>query len=571
MAAVNPNQKLVDRTREQIAEIKKCGTDPVYFIKKYVKVSHPLKGVVPFELYPFQEDCIRAFKKHRFNVALKSRQIGITTVTAAHVVWMCMFQKDRNVLIIATKLNTALGFINKCKLALDNIPQWLMLSKYVPTTQCIKFSNGSKITAVPTSEDAGRSEAITFLIVDEAAFVKNFDKMWNTNLKPTLSTGGGAIVLSSPNGVGNQFHKMYIEAEAGLNGFNPVRLPWHVHPEHDQAWFDNETKGMNRQDIAQEYECAFLSGGGNMFLTPEVLDKLQDDIRHPLEKTGHQNCVWVWQKPRPDAKYVMSADVSRGDSKDFSAFHVIDVAMMNVVAEFVGKIAPDDFGVLLDEWGKKYNTALIVPENNTFGFMTFTKLKKDMKYPRIYYESMKHDPFAINERKNSDDDEDNDSEIGGINTNASNRNVMLATLEEYIRTCRLISPSQRLFDQFQTFIWNGKKAQAAKDSYDDAIMSLAIGCFIVSTLKEAKKETGTMMQTLMRAVTSSRTSVDKISKSPIEYMPQNFIVMMSNLMPRGGVGGVKTGESHVGKMMKEAQKSQENANRYRQNLGWLLR
>ncbi|NBV29471.1 hypothetical protein EBS02_10770, partial [bacterium] len=185
--------------QQQVNEIIRCGKDPSYFIKHYARIQHPLKGTIPFELYPFQDECLENFQKHRFNIVLKSRQLGLSTVSAAYATWLAIFYKDKNVLVIATKLATAQNFIKKVAVLLQSLPKWLLMPKFEPSKQQISFSNGSQIKAVPTSEDAGRSEALSLLIVDECAFIRDFDTIW-TGLYPTLTTGGNAILISSPNG-----------------------------------------------------------------------------------------------------------------------------------------------------------------------------------------------------------------------------------------------------------------------------------------------------------------------------------------------------------------------------------
>lgn len=155
-------------SRQQIVgEILKCGRDPIYFMKKYCKIQHQVRGLIPFETYDFQDDCVKQFQEHRFNIVLKSRQLGLSTISAAYVLWYAIFKKDKNVLVIATKLATAVNFIKKVKTMLDSLPPWLLLTKFEPTKQSIRFLNGSTITAVPTSPDAGRSEALALLVVDE--------------------------------------------------------------------------------------------------------------------------------------------------------------------------------------------------------------------------------------------------------------------------------------------------------------------------------------------------------------------------------------------------------------------
>lgn len=454
---------------EQVKEIIKCGKDPLYFIKNYARIQHPLRGTIPFETYQFQDDCINAFVKNRFNIILKSRQLGLSTISAAYAVWLAIFQKDKNVLVIATKLATAQNFIKKVAVILQSLPKWLLLPKFEPSKQQIGFSNGSQIKAVPTSDDAGRSEALSLLIVDEAAFIRDFDEIW-TGLYPTVSTGGRAIVLSTPRGVGGQYYRLWTEAEANINEFNAIRLPWNVHPEHDQEWFDNETKNLPKRTVAQEFLCDFITSG-DTFLQPTDLEHLRTQISNPLEKTGHDHNAWVWSHPIPGRSYIISADVARGDARDFSAFHIIDTHDSEVAVEYMGKVPPEKLADMLAEWGKKYNDALVIPENNTFGYFVCTKLRDTIGYKKLYYHDHKGDPFAYIPT--------NQSENAGFPTNQKTRVQILTKLEELIRNKQLKSYSQRLYDQLQAFVWNGNKPQASKDSFDDLIMSLAIGCWLV--------------------------------------------------------------------------------------------
>lgn len=465
---------------EQVKEILKCGRDPVYFMRTYTKIQHAKRGMIPFETYPFQDDCVKAFEQHRFNIVLKSRQLGLSTVTAAYAVWYAIFKKDKNVLVIATKLQTAMNFIKKVRTMLDGLPKWLLLTKFEPTKQQINFANGSTITAIPTSPDAGRSEALSLLIVDEAAFIRDFEDIW-TGLYPTLSTGGSAIIISTPNGVGGMYYKLWMDGAAQVNEFNTINLPWWVHPEHDQEWFDKETKNLPKRKVAQEFLCDFISSG-ETFLQPSEMDYLRDMIDPPVRKEGPANGVWIWSDPSPGKKYVISSDVARGDSSDFSTFHVIDHDECEVVAEYMGKIPPDKLADLLLDYGKKYNTALLCPERNTFGYFTCVKLR-DAGYKRLYYRHATGDVFEF---VSNDPDA-----VPGFETQGNTRPQILGKLEELIRNKVLKSYSQRTYDELQGFVWHGAKAQAARDSHDDLIMSLAIGMWLINggnTSNEQGKE-----------------------------------------------------------------------------------
>lgn len=483
----------------QVAEIIKCGKNPTYFMKKYCMIQHQLRGLIPFETYDFQDDCVKSFQEHRFNIVLKSRQLGLSTVTAAYAVWFAIFKKDKNILVIATKLATAINFIKKVKTIVDNIPPWLLLTKFEPTKQAIRFTNGSSITAIPTSPDAGRSEALALLIIDEAAFIRDFDDIW-TSLYPTLSTGGNAIILSTPNGVGGQYYKLWVEAESKANDFNPIRLLWWVHPEHDQSWFDKETKNLARRNIAQEFLCDFISSG-DTFLQPADIERLREKIKVPIERSGPHLNVWTWAKPEEGKKYILSADVSRGDAADFSTFHILDHDTCEVAVEFMGKIPPDKFADLLVEYGKLYNEALICPEQNTFGYFTCIKLR-DLGYPRLYYHSARGDIFEYKPA--------NPDEVPGFSTQAKSRNQILTKLEELIRNSQLASFSQRLYDQFQAFVWNGSKASASKDAHDDLIISLAIGCWLASGAGAPNDKSMTMAYAMLKATQRGNRTFDEL-------------------------------------------------------------
>lgn len=480
--------------QRQIKEIVRCGKDPVYFFNKYVKIQHPTRGLLAFNTYPFQDDCVKDFVDHRFNVILKSRQLGISTLTAAYAVWLTLFYKDKNVLVIATKLSVAMNFIKKVKVALKGLPPWMVLPEIVSNNkQSIEFSNGSQIKAIPTSDDAGRSEALSLLIVDEAAFVRNFDELW-MGLYPTLSTGGRAIVLSTPNGVGGQYYELYTKAEAGENEFNPIKLPWDVHPEHDDSWFDNESKNLSKKQIAQELLCDFAASG-DTFLSANDIEDLRLSIRNPLEKWGPEMGVWVWKYSLSEHKYIISADVSRGDAADYSTFHVIDINESEVVAEYKGKVPPDQFAILLSEAGKRYNNAVICPENNSYGYAVVMKLK-ELSYSNLYYKNQKDKYAALYGEHNI--------HKAGFTTSGTSRTQILTKLEEVLRNKQIKLYSSRLYDEVKTFVWKGNKAQAQKGSNDDLVMALAIGVWLYDTTPEYNKQTVDVNSAMLAAFAVNR-------------------------------------------------------------------
>ena len=334
-------------TKDQILkEIIKSGKDPVYFINNYAKISHPMRGLIPFKTYEFQTDIINDFNDHRFNVILKARQLGISTITAAYVAWMMMFHRDKNVLVIATKFGTAANLVKKVKAIHKHLPEWMRIANIsIDNRTSFELSNGSQIKASSTSSDAGRSEALSLLVIDEAAHVEGLDELW-TGLYPTLSTGGRCIALSTPNGVGNWFHQTCMDSEAENNDFYLTTLPWDVHPDRDKEWFAKETKNMSRRQIAQELECNFNMSGETVF-HPEDMEAIQAQLCDPKYKTGFDRNLWIWEEYKPENSYFISADVARGDGQDYSTFLVLKVETSDVVAEYHGKATPDMFSDVL--------------------------------------------------------------------------------------------------------------------------------------------------------------------------------------------------------------------------------
>ena len=467
--------------KEILTECIKAGKDPAYFINNYVKISHPMEGLIPFKTYDFQKELLNDFNDYRFNIILKARQLGISTITAAYAAWLMLFYRDKNIIVMATKFGTASNLVKKVKAIMKNLPSWIRVADIVVDNRSsFELSNGSQIKAISTSGDAGRSEALSLLIVDEAAHVENMSELW-TGLYPTLSTGGRCIALSTPNGVGNWFHKTYVDAEVGQNDFFPTVLKWDKHPDRDKGWYERETRNMTRRQIAQELECNFNTSGETVF-HPDDIDRVRGIVCSPKHRTGLDRNLWIWEEYKPTNTYMISADVARGDGQDFSAFLVFKLETMEVIAEYHGKITLDFFSDLLYNTGKEYGNCLMVVENNSVGFSALEKLR-DKKYPNIYY-SIKSthdyiDPIQA---------QYNNSAVAGFSTTSKTRPLIIAKLEEFIRNKLITTYSKRMLSEMTTFIWNNGKPQAQRSYHDDLIMSCAIGCWVRDTALVVNKQ-----------------------------------------------------------------------------------
>jgi len=466
--------------KEIYKEVIKCGKDPVYFVNNYARISHPQKGLIPFKTYDFQSELLNDFNNYRFNIILKARQLGISTITAGYIVWLMLFHRDKNVLVIATKFGTASNLVKKVKHILKNVPDFLQITSItIDNRSSFELSNGSQIKASSTSGDAGRSEALSLLVIDEAAHVEGLGELW-TGLYPTLSTGGRCIALSTPNGVGNWFHKTYTESEQGVNDFNPTQLMWDVHPDRDREWFEKETRNMSRRQIAQELECNFNTSGETV-IHPDDIKRVFDVIKEPKHRTGFDRNYWIWEEYQSDFTYMLVADVARGDGKDYSVFHIIKLETMEVIAEYQGKPAPDIYGNILFSAGKEYGDCLLVVENNSVGFAVLDKLK-ELEYPNLYY-SVK----STHEYVNQLEAEVMTNSVAGFTTSQKTRPLIVAKLEEFIRNKLITIYSPRTANEFKTFIWNNGRAQAMRSYNDDLTMALAIGCWVRDTALETSQ------------------------------------------------------------------------------------
>jgi intein/homing endonuclease len=232
-------------------EYRKCLLDPMYFMKKYVKIQHQTRGIIPFELYPFQENALQEFIDFDRTIVLKSRQMGISTLCSAYALWTMIFNPGKNVLIISTKQDTSKEIVSKIRLANNNLPSWLKIQTVEDNRLSLKFKNESKVEAASSSSDSVRGKSAYLLILDECAFIDGIEDIW-TSAQQTMATGGRAILLSTPNGVGNFFHKTWVDAVAKKNQFHTINLRWNLHPDRDQTWRDRQTIELGAKKAAQE-------------------------------------------------------------------------------------------------------------------------------------------------------------------------------------------------------------------------------------------------------------------------------------------------------------------------------
>jgi hypothetical protein len=389
-------------------------------------------------------------------------------------------------LVIATKQEVAKNLVTKVRVMHSNLPKWLKQPCVEDNKLSLRYKNGSQIKAVSSGEDSGRSEALSLLILDEAAFIDKIDGIWAA-ASQTLSTGGQCIALSTPNGVGNWFHRTWMDAEDGLNDFNFIKLHWTVHPDREQDWRDEQDRLLGPSLAAQECDCDFITSGQNV-IDGLILEEIKEKtVCEPIEKRGIDSNVWVWEPPNYTKDYIVCADVSRGDGTDYSAFHVIDVQDVKQVAEYKGKISTRDFGNLLVNISNEYNEALLIIENNNIGWAAIQSVI-DRGYPNLFYAS-KDLQYVDTERQMTNKINRMERQMTpGFSMSMKTRPLVVAKLEEFFREKAVTVQSQRLVDELFVFIYNGQKAEAMSGYNDDLVMSFGIGLWVRETALRLRAE-----------------------------------------------------------------------------------
>jgi hypothetical protein len=483
-------------------EYIKCASDPAHFMRKYCFIQHPQRGRIQFSLYQFQEKVLHLWKENPYSIILKSRQLGISTLGAGYALWLMIFHQDKNVLCIATTQETAKNMVTKVKFMYENLPSWLKVPAEENNKLTLRLTNGSQIKAKSSNADAARSEAVSLLLVDEAAFIENIGETW-ASAQQTLATGGGAIVLSTPYGTGNWFHQTWVRAENQENDFLPIRLPWTVHPERDQTWRDRQDELLGDPRLAaQECDCDFSTSGDVVFY-PEFLEFYEKTyIKEPLERRGADRNLWIWEPADYSRSYMIIADVARGDGKDYSAFHILDIETNTQVGEYKGQIGTKEYGYLLVGIATEYNNALLIIENANIGWATIQTVI-ERGYANLYYSPKSGE---INADSYFSEYMDTSKMVPGFTMSTRTRPLCIGKFQESLSDKGVTIYSKRLIEEMKVFVWKNGRAEAQVGYNDDLVMSFGIGQFMRDTSFKFKQHGIDLTRSMLQSMTSTKQS-----------------------------------------------------------------
>jgi len=506
---------------QQLMEYAKIIKDTPYALRTYLQTfDNTQKKYVPMDLFEDQIQLIQDYEDYNENITRKYRQAGVTTVTAAWLSKKLQLAKPDNperVLLIANKRDTAVEMANKVRHFLEQWPEWLNVgfSPDKNSESRFRLNNGCEVKAVATSADALRGYTPTILVFDEAAYIEAGDDFWAASMA-SLSTGGKIILISTPNGYDPIYYGVYDQALRGINDFHITDLRWFKDPRytkdlrwikcqdichymlnreqynddevvlHDfdmkeylkliedgykpfSSWFESMSKKFkyDRRKIAQELECDFL-GSGDGVIPGDIQENIAKNmIREPIEKYM-QATFWQWKEPIIGHRYIMGVDVSRGDSEDFSAISIIDFDDREQVAEYIGKIPPDDLAAVAYKWAILYGNAFIVTDiTGGMGVATSRKLT-ELNYKNVYIE-------GINTQNIWEYNSKAMEKIPGLNFN-NKRTQIVAAFEEQLRKGFIVR-SARLLNELNTFVYMNGRPDHMKGTHDDAIMGMSMALY----------------------------------------------------------------------------------------------
>jgi len=461
----NPNVRGADIehawTKDELVEYNKCLRDPSYFALKYCKIIHLDKGLIPFKLYPYQEQMFEQFNANRFNIVLACRQSGKSIAVVAYLLWYVIFKGEQVVGILANKEAIAREMLGRITLMLENLPFFLQPGCTVLNKRSIAFSNNSRLVASATSSSSIRGMSLNLVYLDEFAFVDNATEFY-TSTYPVISSGKTSkiIITSTANGIGNIFHKLYEGALQGTNEFKSLRVDWWDVPGRDEVWKKMTIENTSQLQFDQEFGNSF-HGTGNTLISADCLLALR--AQSPEEII---NGIKIWKQPEEGHNYLMFVDVSKGRGMDYSTFTIIDVSVnpfIQVCTFRDNMMSPLLFPDLLFKYATHYNECYVVVESNDAGQVVCNGLYYDLEYENVFVESMIK-ANAI-----------------GVTMTRKIKRMGCSNIKDIMEQHKLVINDEETIREMSTFVAKGSSYEADHNSHDDLMMNLVMFGWFTST------------------------------------------------------------------------------------------
>ena len=475
----NPNLKRANIaqnfTDEQVEEFIKCSQDPVYFITHYIKIISLDKGLVPFDLYDFQSDMVEKFHENRFNIAKLPRQSGKSTVVTAYLLWYTLFNDNVNVAILANKAATAREMLQRLQLSYENLPNWMQQGVVNWNRGSLELENGSKIMAASTSASAVRGMSFNIIFLDEFAFIPTHiaDEFFSS-VYPTISSGKSTkvIIISTPKGM-NMFYKLWHDAELKRNEYVTTEVHWSEVPGRDALWREQTIANTSEEQFNQEFECEFLGSVNTLITSTKLKIMTYED---PLSSNAGLD---IYEEPVEGNQYVMTVDVARGLTKDYSAFLVFDTTTIpyQIVAKYRNNvIKPMLFPNVIHQVATSYNHAYIMAEVNDIGGQVADILQYDLEYDNLLMCAMRGRAGQVVGQGFSG----SKTQLG-VKMSTTVKKTGCSNMKTLIETDKLVFQDYDIISELTTFIQKGQAWEAEEGCNDDLAMCIVIFSWLATS------------------------------------------------------------------------------------------
>lgn len=474
----NPNLKSpgekITWTQQMVEEYIKCSQDPIYFIKKYMRIINADEGLIPFDMYDYQEEIVTSIKDNRYTIVCASRQCGKSLTVCGFALWYILFNSDKTVAILANKAETAKEILGKIRVAYQHIPKWLQQGVTVWNKMSICLENNSKIISSATSSAAIRGFVVNVLILDEVAFIENYEEFF-TSVYPTISSGKTTkvVMISTPNGM-NHFYETWKGAEEKTNGYNPIRVSWERVPGRDEEWKQETLAGLNydQQKFNQEFVTEFAGSSGTLISGWKLMQ-----LKHQEPINENHFGLKQYVLPEKEHSYICIVDTSRGKGLDYSAFSIIDTTALPYIQVCTfrnNEITPIEYTEIVYNMCVQYNNAYILVESNDVGSQVADLIHHQFEYEnQIYTEAKGSLGRSVSYGFSP-------STTRGIRTTRPVKNLGCSILKLLIEQDKLIAHDKQTIQEMMTFSAKNQSWEAEQGCHDDMIMGLVLFAWLTT-------------------------------------------------------------------------------------------
>jgi hypothetical protein len=439
-----------------VTEYIKCMKDPVYFAETYAKIISLDKGLVSFNLYPYQREMFQQFNENRFSIVLACRQSGKSISSVIYLLWYAIFQPEKTIAILANKGSTAREMLARVALALENLPFFLQPGCKILNKGSIEFSNNSRIIAASTSGSSIRGMSVNLLFLDEFAFVERASEFY-TSTYPVISAGKDTkvIITSTANGIGNIFHRLWEGAVQGTNEYKPFQVNWWDVPGRDEEWKRQTIANTSQLQFDQEFGNTFF-GTGDTLISAASLMELR--VKQPIRILENGNLL-IYKEPSAGHEYIITVDVSKGRGQDYSTFTIIDVTerpFKQVAVYRNNVISPILFPNIIYKYAIVYNKSYVIIESNDQGGIVCNGLYHDLEYENVHLESTVK------------------SGAIGIEMTKKTKRLGCSGIKDLIEERKLEICDEQTIMEISTFVAKGQSFEASEGNHDDLMMNLVM-------------------------------------------------------------------------------------------------